>query len=157
MYVRTFYAMNFSNMILFFFSQICNEISFKSWLPLSDNVILNRGGSHSYSTQRDKNLARLTGYAANSRRFDDRNSESSATLANEVVSRSFKLFLMVLILCFCFDTCNWKFHLSICFYFFLYFFIYFCRESSLGFQNKFPHWMIEWMNLQIILKSSISS
>lgn len=82
------------------------EISFKSWLPLSDNVILNRGGSHSYSTQRDKNLARLTGYAANNRRFDDRNSETSTTLANEVDSRSFKLFLMVLILCFCYDTSN---------------------------------------------------
>ncbi|XP_062163350.1 inorganic pyrophosphatase TTM2 [Alnus glutinosa] len=49
------------------------------------NKHLKRGGSHSYSTQRDKNLARLTGYAANSRRFDDRNSESSATVANEGV------------------------------------------------------------------------
>jgi hypothetical protein len=92
-YVRTFYAMNLSNMVLFFFFffSVCLifllfEISFISWLPLSDDVILNRGGSHSYSTQRDKNLARLTGYAANSRRFDDRNSESSATLANEVDS-----------------------------------------------------------------------
>lgn len=99
------------------------EISFKSWLPLSDNVILNRGGSHSYSTQRDKNLARLTGYAANNRRFDDRNSETSTTLANEVDSRSLKLFLMVLILCFCYDTSNWKFHLSIFFYFLLYLFL----------------------------------
>lgn len=50
------------------------------------NKHLKSGMSHSYSTQRDnKNLAKLTGYGANSRRFDDRNSESSSLLANQGV------------------------------------------------------------------------
>lgn len=49
------------------------------------NKHLKSGVSHSYSTQRDKSLAKLTGYAAKSRRFDDRNSDSSATRANEGV------------------------------------------------------------------------
>ncbi|XP_059445268.1 inorganic pyrophosphatase TTM2 [Corylus avellana] len=49
------------------------------------NKHLKRGVSLSYSNQRDKNLARLTGYTANSRRYDDRNLESSAALASEGV------------------------------------------------------------------------
>jgi hypothetical protein len=40
--------------------------------------------SHSYSSQRDKNLSKLTGLAATSKRFDDRNLESPAALANQV-------------------------------------------------------------------------
>lgn len=40
--------------------------------------------SQSYTTQRDKNLSKLTGYAGNGGRFDERSSESSATLANQV-------------------------------------------------------------------------
>ncbi|KAG6651236.1 hypothetical protein I3843_06G090600 [Carya illinoinensis] len=47
------------------------------------NKHLKSGMSHSYSTQSDKILAKLTGYTAKSRRFDDRNSESPATLANQ--------------------------------------------------------------------------
>ncbi|KAB1206556.1 Uridine-cytidine kinase C [Morella rubra] len=47
------------------------------------NKHLKSGMSHSYSTQRDKNLAKITGYTGNSRRFEDRNSESPATLANQ--------------------------------------------------------------------------
>ncbi|KAG6712715.1 hypothetical protein I3843_05G108500 [Carya illinoinensis] len=48
------------------------------------NKHLKSGMSHSYSTQRDMNLAKLTGYAANSRRFDERNTESPATVANQL-------------------------------------------------------------------------
>ncbi|KAF5449442.1 hypothetical protein F2P56_029886 [Juglans regia] len=48
------------------------------------NKHLKSGMSHSYSTQRDMNLAKLTGYTANSRRFDERNTESPATLANQL-------------------------------------------------------------------------
>ena len=74
-------------LLLFVCSFSLVKVSFKSWPPLSDNVILNSGMSHSYSTQRDnKNLVKLTGYGANSRRFDDRNSESSSLLANQVDS-----------------------------------------------------------------------
>lgn len=42
------------------------------------------GMSQSYTTQRDKNISKLTGYAANGRRFDERNSEANATLANQL-------------------------------------------------------------------------
>lgn len=42
--------------------------------------------SQSYTTQRDKSTSKLTGYASNSQRFDERNSESSATLASQVES-----------------------------------------------------------------------
>lgn len=38
---------------------------------------------HSYSTARDKNLTTVTGFAVNSRGFDDRTAESNATLANQ--------------------------------------------------------------------------
>ncbi|KAB5544687.1 hypothetical protein DKX38_012799 [Salix brachista] len=41
------------------------------------------GMSHSYSSQRDKNLSKLTGPAATCNRFDDRNLESPAALANQ--------------------------------------------------------------------------
>ncbi|CAK7326455.1 unnamed protein product [Dovyalis caffra] len=41
------------------------------------------GMSHSYSSQRDKNLSKLTGLAATSNRFDDRNLESPAAIANQ--------------------------------------------------------------------------
>ncbi|KAJ6982288.1 hypothetical protein NC653_025410 [Populus alba x Populus x berolinensis] len=41
------------------------------------------GMSHSYSSQRDRNLSKLTGLAATSKRFDDRNLESPAALANQ--------------------------------------------------------------------------
>ncbi|KAK2997342.1 hypothetical protein RJ639_026072, partial [Escallonia herrerae] len=47
---------------------------------------LNRGDmSQSYSTQREKNLSRLTKLAVNSRRFDGRTPDSPATLANQGV------------------------------------------------------------------------
>lgn len=45
---------------------------------------MNSGMSQSYTTQRDKNISKLTGYAANGRRFDERNTEADATLANQV-------------------------------------------------------------------------
>ncbi|KAF5468909.1 hypothetical protein F2P56_013018 [Juglans regia] len=44
---------------------------------------LNRGISHSYSNQRDKNLPKLTKLAVNNRRFDGRTPESPAALANQ--------------------------------------------------------------------------
>ncbi|XP_023762050.1 inorganic pyrophosphatase TTM2 [Lactuca sativa] len=47
------------------------------------NKYLKSGMSHSYSTARDKNLSSITGFGANSQRFDDRNTESTATLASE--------------------------------------------------------------------------
>lgn len=47
---------------------------------------LNSGLSHSYSTQRDKNLPQFTGFHVNGRRFDDRSSESTVTPANQVIS-----------------------------------------------------------------------
>uniref|UniRef100_A0A5B7AIY2 Putative uridine-cytidine kinase C isoform X1 n=1 Tax=Davidia involucrata TaxID=16924 RepID=A0A5B7AIY2_DAVIN len=46
---------------------------------------LNRGISHSFSTQRDKNLSKLTKLAVNNRRFDGRTPDSPATLANQGV------------------------------------------------------------------------
>lgn len=44
---------------------------------------LNRGIPHSYSTQRDKNLPKLTKLAVNSRRYDGRTPDSPAALANQ--------------------------------------------------------------------------
>ncbi|KAH9707716.1 Inorganic pyrophosphatase TTM2 [Citrus sinensis] len=49
------------------------------------NKNLRSGMSHSYSTQGDKNLSKLTGYVMNDRRFDGRSVESSATLASHGV------------------------------------------------------------------------
>lgn len=49
------------------------------------NKHLKSGFSHSYSTDRDKNLSNITGFALNNGKFDDRTSESQATLANEGV------------------------------------------------------------------------
>lgn len=49
------------------------------------NKNLRSGMSHSYSTQGDKNLSKLTGYVTNNRRFDGRSVESSATLASHGV------------------------------------------------------------------------
>ncbi|KAL6294947.1 hypothetical protein ACE6H2_003089 [Prunus campanulata] len=49
------------------------------------NKHLKSGMSQSYTTQRDKSTSKLTGYASNSQRFDERNSESSATLASQGV------------------------------------------------------------------------
>ncbi|KAA8542334.1 hypothetical protein F0562_023530 [Nyssa sinensis] len=46
---------------------------------------LNRGISQSYSTQRDKNLTKLTKLAVNNRRFDGRTPDSPATLVNQGV------------------------------------------------------------------------
>ncbi|XP_042505154.1 inorganic pyrophosphatase TTM2-like [Macadamia integrifolia] len=46
---------------------------------------LSSGMSHSYSTQRDKNLSKLTRLDVNNRRFDGRNHESPAMLANQGV------------------------------------------------------------------------
>lgn len=47
------------------------------------NKNIKSGMSHSYSTQRDKNLLKLTGFAISDRRFDDRTAKSPATLANQ--------------------------------------------------------------------------
>ncbi|KAK6128263.1 hypothetical protein DH2020_038001 [Rehmannia glutinosa] len=44
---------------------------------------LNRGVPQSYSTQRDKNLSRLTKLAVNNRRYDGRTPDSPAALANQ--------------------------------------------------------------------------
>lgn len=49
------------------------------------NKHLKSGMSQSYTNQRDKSTSRLTGYSSNSQRFDDRNSESQATLASQGV------------------------------------------------------------------------
>nr|POE85061.1 uridine-cytidine kinase c [Quercus suber] len=51
------------------------------------NKHLKSGMSHSYTTQRDKNLAKLTGYSANGQRFDDRNSESPSMPANQLLEQ----------------------------------------------------------------------
>ncbi|XP_038693341.1 inorganic pyrophosphatase TTM2-like isoform X2 [Tripterygium wilfordii] len=48
------------------------------------NKNLKSGMSHSYSTQRDKNLSTLTAFSSNNRRFGDRTPEA-ATLANQGV------------------------------------------------------------------------
>ncbi|KAJ4973201.1 hypothetical protein NE237_006375 [Protea cynaroides] len=47
------------------------------------NKNLRSGMSHSYSTQRDKNMPKLTRLDVNNRRFDGRNPESPAMLANQ--------------------------------------------------------------------------
>ncbi|OMO93667.1 Uridine kinase [Corchorus capsularis] len=47
------------------------------------NRNLKSGMSHSYSTQREKNISNKVGYSANNRRFDERNSESA--VANQGV------------------------------------------------------------------------
>ncbi|XP_058114999.1 inorganic pyrophosphatase TTM2-like isoform X2 [Magnolia sinica] len=47
------------------------------------NKNMKGGLSHSYSTQGDRNLAKLTRLAANNRSFDRRTSETSAVLANQ--------------------------------------------------------------------------
>ncbi|KAI8023608.1 Inorganic pyrophosphatase TTM2 [Camellia lanceoleosa] len=49
------------------------------------NKNLRSGLSHSYSTQRDKNLSKITGFSANNQQFDDRTTESQAALANQGV------------------------------------------------------------------------
>ncbi|GFZ21505.1 phosphoribulokinase [Actinidia rufa] len=48
------------------------------------NKNLNSGTSHSYSTQGDKNLSKLTGFSVNNRRLDDRTTESPGTQANQI-------------------------------------------------------------------------
>lgn len=45
---------------------------------------MGRSLSHSFTSQRDKNLPKLTKLAINNRRFDGRTPESPATLANQV-------------------------------------------------------------------------
>ena len=45
---------------------------------------MNSGMSQSYTTQRDKNISKLTGYAATGQRSEERSSEANATLANQV-------------------------------------------------------------------------
>lgn len=47
------------------------------------NKNFRRGMSHSFSNHGDKALSKLTGYSSNNRRFDERRSDSSATLANQ--------------------------------------------------------------------------
>ncbi|KAF2532355.1 hypothetical protein F2Q70_00030772, partial [Brassica cretica] len=42
------------------------------------NKNLKRGMSHSYSTQRDKNLSKLAGYSSSDRRYEERNHDSPA-------------------------------------------------------------------------------
>ncbi|CAN1310753.1 Inorganic pyrophosphatase TTM2 [Linum perenne] len=43
----------------------------------------NSGMSHSYSTQRDKSYSKLTAISGNNRRYEDRNSDPQAMLANQ--------------------------------------------------------------------------
>ncbi|XP_020224520.1 inorganic pyrophosphatase TTM2 [Cajanus cajan] len=47
------------------------------------NKHLRSGKSQSYTHQRDKNLAKATGYVSNDRRFGDRNSDPSAMTINQ--------------------------------------------------------------------------
>ncbi|CAN2060747.1 unnamed protein product [Malus fusca] len=49
------------------------------------NKNLKSGMSQSYTTQRDKSTSKLTGYSSSSQRFDERNTESSTTLASQGV------------------------------------------------------------------------
>ncbi|GFZ21543.1 phosphoribulokinase [Actinidia rufa] len=51
------------------------------------NKNLNSGTSHSYSTQGDKNLSKLTGFSVNNRRLDDRTTESPGTQANQLTGK----------------------------------------------------------------------
>lgn len=48
------------------------------------NKHLKSGMSESYTTQRDKNISKLTGYATNGQRYEERSSEANATLANQL-------------------------------------------------------------------------
>ncbi|KAL7171358.1 hypothetical protein ACSBR2_036081 [Camellia fascicularis] len=47
------------------------------------NKQLKSGMSHSFSTRRDKNLSKITGFSENNLRFDERTTESQATLTNQ--------------------------------------------------------------------------
>ncbi|CAL5421452.1 hypothetical protein CsSME_00037109 [Camellia sinensis var. sinensis] len=47
------------------------------------NKQLKSGMSHSFSTRRDKNLSEITGFSENNLRFDERTTESQATLTNQ--------------------------------------------------------------------------
>ncbi|KAJ7953996.1 uridine-cytidine kinase C-like [Quillaja saponaria] len=47
------------------------------------NKHLKSGMSQSYTTKRDKNLAKVSGYSVNNQGFDDRNSDSSTALSNQ--------------------------------------------------------------------------
>ncbi|CAN1853025.1 Inorganic pyrophosphatase TTM2 [Linum perenne] len=49
----------------------------------SRNKNLRSGMSHSYSTQRDKSYSKLTAISGNNRRYEDRNSDPQAMLANQ--------------------------------------------------------------------------
>ncbi|CAN1853028.1 Inorganic pyrophosphatase TTM2 [Linum perenne] len=50
----------------------------------SRNKNLRSGMSHSYSTQRDKSYSKLTAISGNNRRYEDRNSDPQAMLANQL-------------------------------------------------------------------------
>jgi hypothetical protein len=54
------------------------------------NKNLKRGMSHSYSTQRDKNLSKLAGYSSSDRRYEERNHDSPANEV-QICSLSFPL------------------------------------------------------------------
>jgi hypothetical protein len=78
------------------------QASFWSSLPKIEWLesiisILDSGMSQSYTNQRDKSTSRLTGYSSNSQRFDDRNSESQATLASQVQESVLMVIICVLL------------------------------------------------------------
>lgn len=54
-------------------------------MSCSSHFVFCSGISHSYSTQRDKILPKLTKLAINNRRFDGRTLESPASIANNVI------------------------------------------------------------------------
>ncbi|ESR51036.1 hypothetical protein CICLE_v10030914mg [Citrus x clementina] len=68
------------------------------------NKNLRSGMSHSYSTQGDKNLSKLTGYVMNDRRFDGRSVESSATLASHV----YTCLISYVAFCYFASSIGWK-------------------------------------------------
>ncbi|PON47688.1 Uridine kinase-like [Trema orientale] len=61
------------------------KLSLDEDLVSSPKEALSRASADmSYTTQRDKNISKLTGYAANGQRYEERSSEANATLANQL-------------------------------------------------------------------------
>lgn len=52
-------------------------------VAMRNKNLKSNGMPHTYSTQRDKNLSKLAMYSVDTRRFEDRTTESSATLASQ--------------------------------------------------------------------------
>ncbi|PON74602.1 Uridine kinase-like [Parasponia andersonii] len=61
------------------------KLSLDEDLVSSPKEALSRASADmSYTTQRDKNISKLTGYATNGQRYEERSSEANATLANQL-------------------------------------------------------------------------